>query len=142
MTAQGERKTIGSGRGPLITYYYDLYKQFVGILSYEVEGMTYAFGAFDSVCNHLPKDYFENQDPEAMTNSVPEPEPQWSPETTTVKAEPEGDLAVEEPGEMYHVESNTAPKDVVIISPPQETPSQEEFEQTTLLVTKLETRLA
>jgi len=52
-TANGEFKQIGRGRGPIVTYFFSKENQFSGILSYEIDGDTYAFGSLDSRCNHL-----------------------------------------------------------------------------------------
>ena len=47
-------RTIGQGnRGRSVVYKYGAEKKFLGFLSYELDDATYAFGAFDSICNHL-----------------------------------------------------------------------------------------
>lgn len=58
-TNLGEKRQIGQGEGPLVTYFFADKKQFLGLVSVEVGGETYAFGTYDTVCNHLPKDYFD-----------------------------------------------------------------------------------
>lgn len=58
-TNLGDTRQIGQGEGPLVTYFFADKKQFLGLVSVEVGGETYAFGTYDTVCNHLPKDYFD-----------------------------------------------------------------------------------
>lgn len=58
-TNLGDSRQIGQGEGPLVTYFFADKKQFLGLVSVEVGGETYAFGTYDTVCNHLPKDYFD-----------------------------------------------------------------------------------
>ena len=55
-TNQQQYRSIGKGDGPFVRYHYNNEKQFVGFLSYEIDDETFAFGAYDSVCNHLGKD--------------------------------------------------------------------------------------
>ena len=55
-TKQDQYRSIGRGDGPFVPYYYNHEKQFVGFLSYEIDDETFAFGAYDSVCNHFDKD--------------------------------------------------------------------------------------
>jgi len=81
VTAKGVTKQIGSGTGPLVTYHYSQEKQFTGIISYEIDDETYAFGAFDSVCNHLDKDDYAS--PESSQEGAREPD--W--DATSVKGE-------------------------------------------------------
>lgn len=40
-------------RGRRVVYSYNDEKKFIGFMSYEVNDKTYAFGAYDTVCNHL-----------------------------------------------------------------------------------------
>ena len=54
LTELGQLRTIGqSTRGRKVTYSYNQEKKFLGFMSYEVADKTYAFGAYDSICNHL-----------------------------------------------------------------------------------------
>ena len=47
-------RSVGkASQGRKVTYSYNQEKKFLGFISYEVSDKTYAFGAYDSICNHL-----------------------------------------------------------------------------------------
>ena len=75
VTATGDFKVIGTGYGPVVNYNYGVEKQFSGIISYEVGGKTYAFGAIDSICNHLATNFFEQKDQAGASS-----EAEWNPQ--------------------------------------------------------------
>ena len=54
LTERGQVRTIGTSmRGRSVAYSYSEEKKFLGFMSFEYEDKAYAFGAYDSICNHL-----------------------------------------------------------------------------------------
>ena len=54
LTELGEMRSVGQWTtGRRVIYQYNEEKKFIGFMSFELLDKTYAFGAYDSVCNHL-----------------------------------------------------------------------------------------
>ena len=135
-----QERTIGRGSGPSISYYFTEEKQFLGFYSYEIDDETFAFGAFDSVCNHLGQtvESYDNQVAESSTPSEAEekfdshlPEGvaelldqlNWEMEAVVANVNDEGyffDEAIEAPQPEEHIVTPVSESDVEIILPSEE----------------------
>ena len=141
MTASGQMKEIGSGTGPMIVYYYNVEKQFSGIISYEFSGRTYAFGALDSVCNHLTEEDFAKEIPSEVAK-----EPEWTPTsdqgmTATVKEKVGDDTPLDSKPDVQ-MGSAEKPDGVTLIAAQQAIEDQaDQIELQTELISKLSTRI-
>ena len=66
-----ESRSFGRGSGPAVSYFFNRENQFLGFHSYEIEEETYAFGAFQSVCNHLDESDLMVLEDEVAEESYP-----------------------------------------------------------------------
>ena len=60
-TNQGELRSFGTQTQytHIADYKFTSFKQMSGFGSYEVDGGIKAFGPFDAICNHFPRDYYD-----------------------------------------------------------------------------------